>query len=130
MLHLKMHMPESMRARWTARESIARPLTYSKLWDDLEVAYGLNSWRERRTAWKALAPTSSGKLIDRAGWEIYIAEFERLARPLKFLKRRKSGNFPRLSLGGGKRAFSGQGEKPTGWSWVAFTRVPPSLESE
>ena len=35
---LKMHMSESMRARWTARESIARPLTHGQLWDDLEVA--------------------------------------------------------------------------------------------
>ena len=73
---LKMHMPESVRARWTARESIARPLTYGQLWDDLEVAYRLNSHRERRTAWNALALTFSGKLIDRAGWEIYIAEFK------------------------------------------------------
>ena len=47
---LKMHMPESMRTRWTARESIARPLMYGQLWDDLEVSYGLNGRRERRTA--------------------------------------------------------------------------------
>ena len=65
---LKMHMPESTRAPWTARESMARPLTYGQPWDDIEVSYGLNSRRERRTAWNALAPTFSGKLIDRAGW--------------------------------------------------------------
>ena len=86
---LKMHMPESMRAPWTARESIARPLTHGQLWDDLEVAYGVNSRRERRTAWNALAPTFSGKLIDRAGWEIYIAEFERLARALDIPEEQK-----------------------------------------
>ena len=47
---LKMHMPEAMRARWTARESIASPLTYGQLWDDLEVAEGLSSRRGRRKA--------------------------------------------------------------------------------
>ena len=33
-------------------------------------------------AWEGLPPTFSGKVIVRAGWEIYIAEFERLARHL------------------------------------------------
>ena len=73
---LKMHMPESMKARCTARESIASPLTYGQLWHDLEVANGVNSQRERRTAWNTVAPAFSGKRIDRAGREIYVADFD------------------------------------------------------
>ena len=124
---LKMHMPESMRARWTARESMARPLTYGQPWDDIEVSYGLNSRRERRTAWNALAPTFSGKLIDRAGWKIYIAEFERLARALDIPEEEK---VRRRSLRGGRIAFSGPRERPTEWSWAACPRVPPALKPE
>ena len=86
---------------------------------------GLNSRRERRTAWNALATTFSGKLPDMAGWEIYIAELERLARPLDIPEEEKV-----------RKLFEAV---PKGWQesilWAegkvcpAFPRVPAALKS-
>ena len=45
-------------------------MTYEMLWDDLEVAFGLNCQAARRAAWKVLTPTFRGAGISRAGWEM------------------------------------------------------------
>ena len=71
---------------WGKRESLTSPLTYGQPWDDLKVAYGLNSRKEWRTGSNALPLKFSGKVIKPPGWEIYIVEFKKLATALAIQK--------------------------------------------
>ena len=82
-------------------------------------------WRD----W-GLATTFSGKLIDRAGWEIYIAEFERLARARDIPEEEKVRKLSEAVPKGWQESILWAEGKPNGWSWVACPRLPQTLKSE
>ena len=72
-------MDKATPARWAAKEAKGRPMTYDALWHDLMVVFGLNARVCRREACESLKLEFTGKGISRGSWEIYMADFERLA---------------------------------------------------
>ena len=79
---LRMHIDASTCMHWNAREEVGEISEYKQIWEELEVAFGVDPEIDRKEDWKNLRLYFEVRL-NGADWCTFLVNVEILAKPLK-----------------------------------------------
>ena len=83
---LRVYIDPSTRLQWAAREEAGEPLAYHKLWEELQVTFGMHSEIYSKQEWLSLRLRCEDTL-NRTTWSTFLVKFESLAKELKVARK-------------------------------------------
>ena len=102
---LRFYIDPSTRLQWAAREEAGEILSYHRLWEELQVTFGMNSEIYRKQEWLNLSLRFEGTL-NRTAWSTFLVKFESLAKELKVSESEKTQQFQNAVQTGLQAAIS------------------------
>ena len=102
---LRLYIDPSTRLQWAAREEAGEILSYHRLWEELQVTFGMHCEIYRKQEWLNLRLRFEGTL-NRTTWSTFLVKFESLAKELKVSESEKTQQFQNAVQTGLQAAIS------------------------